>query len=1091
MALSNRDRISKALDELRDGLLPYISSHLYDNIGSNWEDQLPNNSNNLKDVSVLLSLFMSHWADIFKRLLSQSDRAYISELKEARNKWAHSESMSSDDVDRYLDTAIRLCRNINATDQSEAIRKIREELQQQIFTERARYRTRYQASIENQTQGGLRPWREVITPHRDVIEGKYQQAEFAADLDLVQRGIGSSEYTDPIEFYRRTFITDGLKDLLRIALQRFNSRSAEPVIELQTNFGGGKTHSMLALYHLCSGVSLDKLPGLEQVCSEIGINRVPKASCAVLVGTAFNPSKIDRKRDGTEVHTLWGELAWQLGGANGYAQIAESDKQRVAPGARALASLFKEYGPCLILIDEWVAYARNLVSKSNLTAGTFDTQLTFAQQLTEATKQTPNALLLISVPQSINEIGGSDGQVACDGLKNVVVRLAFQWRPATGNESFEIVRRRLFEPINTKEKGTSRDAVVRAFTDMYSTNKAEFPSESREPRYKDLLTSAYPIHPDLFAKLYEEWSTLDRFQRTRGVLRLLSLTIESLWNGNSKDLLIMPSSIPIDDNDVKNELVRFLDNQWEPIISQDVDGAQSVPTNLDRANPNFGRVSACKRVARSLYVGTAPGAERQQKGINDQSVKLGCVMPGEPIGVFGDALRHLGDRGKFIQQDGDRYWIDTSPNLNRTADDYKESYLRQHDDLIAELNILLEKEVKKRGKFSGIHSAQINNSEIPDTPDTRLVILAAQYTHFRSNDMSSAMDWIKKCLRSKGNIPRMYINALIFLAPDERNLNNLLLVLAERKSWQRIVDERLLLNLTVNQENQAATKIERTSNIINLRIKETWSHLIVPFHNKLNLTEILFEQKVISSGNGSLAERASEKCIQEDLLFEQIGARLVKEKLNNYLWKNTPHVQVKDLVDWCRKYLYLPRITCDQVILDSLINPMAAMTGESTFYLAERFDEDDHRYVGLRPQQSSSTQLPSMNSYIVKIDIAEAQSSVETNSLTTSTDSERIKQTSSSSSTNHEVETNIPPVEVTKPTKTTFTASLKLDPQKAGLQTSEFMEEVMSHLQSLPDAEIKMSVEVHVKVANGIDNDTVRIVLENSTTLKVDNIQIY
>ncbi len=1091
MALSNRDRICKALDELRDALLPYISTQLYDTLGSNWQDQLPSHANNLRDVTVLLSLFMTHWGEVFKKLLSQSDRAYISELKEARNKWAHSEPMSSDDVDRYLDTAIRLCRDINATDQAETIRRIREELQQHVFTERARHRTRYQASIENQAQDGLKPWREVITPHRDVIEGKYQQAEFAADLDLVQRGIGSSEYTDPIEFYRRTFITDGLKDLLCIALKRFNSQSAEPVIELQTNFGGGKTHSMLALYHLCTGISLDELPGLDQVCTEVGINHIPKVACAVLVGTAFNPSKVDRKPDGTEVNTLWGELAWQIGGSAAYSQIAESDKQRVAPGARALAALFKTYGPCLILIDEWVAYARNLVSKTDLPAGTYDTQLTFAQQLTEATKQVANALLLISVPQSFNEIGGSDGQTACNGLKNVVVRLAFQWRPAAGNESYEIVRRRLFEPINTKENGTSRDAVVRAFSDMYSVNKAEFPSESRDPRYKDLLTSAYPIHPDLFDKLYEEWSTLDRFQRTRGVLRLLALTIESLWNGDSKDLLIMPSSIPIDDNDVKNELVRFLDNQWEPIIAQDVDGAQSIPTNLDRGNPNFGRVSACKRVARSLYIGTAPGVDRQQKGINDQSVKLGCVMPGEPIAVFGDALRHLGDRGKFIQQDGDRYWIDISPNLNRTAEDYKESYLREHDELIAEINTLLEKESKKRGNFSGIHSGQVNNSEIPDNPDTRLVLVAAQYSHIRGSDMSNAMEWIKKCLNNKGNIPRQYKNTLIFLAPDERSLNNLLMGLADRKAWQRVVDERLLLNLTVNQESQAATRIENACNIINSRIKETWSHLIVPYQNEPSSFELLFEEKFISGGKGSLAERTYKKCIQEELCFEQIGVRLIRNKLNSFLWKNKSHVQVRELVEWCRKYTYLPRISCDQVILDSLVNPMAAMSGESTFYLADSFDQDNNRYIGLRPQQSSSTQLPSLNSYIVKVNVAEAQTSALHTNSSTSIGVTGKTLTSSATSIEPPVGTIIPPAKVLKPAKTTFTASLRLDPLKAGLQTSEFMVEVMSHLQALPDSEIEMSVEVQVKAPNGIDDDTARIVLENSTSLKIDNPQIY
>jgi predicted AAA+ superfamily ATPase len=131
----------------------------------------------------------------------------------------------------------------------------------------------------------------VITPHPDVISGKHQQDEFAVDLDQVSRGIGSKEYTDSSEFYRRTFITSGLRALLRNALERLNGQGGEPVIELQTNFCGGKSHSMLALYHLCSGQTLASLPGLDEVCSEVGISTIPRASRAVLVGTAFSPTK--------------------------------------------------------------------------------------------------------------------------------------------------------------------------------------------------------------------------------------------------------------------------------------------------------------------------------------------------------------------------------------------------------------------------------------------------------------------------------------------------------------------------------------------------------------------------------------------------------------------------------------------------------------------------------------------------------------------------------------------------------------------------------------------------------------------------------
>ena len=169
-------------------------------------------------------------------------------------------------------------------------------------------------NISNDYQTGLKPWREVITPHQDVVNGTFQQAQFAADLDQVFQGKASDEYGDPIEFFKRTFITEGLKDLLSNALKRFNNLGGDPVIELQTNFGGGKTHSMLALFHLCSGVSLDKLPGLEELCNEIDISSIPRASRAVFVGTAFEPATVDIKPDGTKINTIWGELAWQLGG---------------------------------------------------------------------------------------------------------------------------------------------------------------------------------------------------------------------------------------------------------------------------------------------------------------------------------------------------------------------------------------------------------------------------------------------------------------------------------------------------------------------------------------------------------------------------------------------------------------------------------------------------------------------------------------------------------------------------------------------------------------------------------------------------------
>src|SRR5262249_34849107 len=189
----------------------------------------------------------------------------------------------------------------------------------------------------------------------------------------------------PTEFFRRTFLTEGLKRLLSQAIRRLTGQGGDPVVELQTNFGGGKTHSMLALYHLFSGTPPADLPGADELIKEGG-GALPKTvRRAVFVGTQISPGKPHKKPDGTTVRTLWGEIAWQLGGKEGYKLVKEDDERATNPGD-SLKELFNKFGPCLILIDEWVAYARQLHARADLPAGTFETQFTFAQAVSEAAR---------------------------------------------------------------------------------------------------------------------------------------------------------------------------------------------------------------------------------------------------------------------------------------------------------------------------------------------------------------------------------------------------------------------------------------------------------------------------------------------------------------------------------------------------------------------------------------------------------------------------------------------------------------------------------------------------------------------------------
>ncbi len=391
MAITNQERVGKALDLLKVGLAPFVEREVKSTLKNGQsvqavqamaEDPIVRDKPIAQwDSALLLKLMWDGWNDVFRKTLGPAERGLVGEVRGYRNRWAHQEPFSGDDTDRALDSIARLLTAVSAS-QADEVGKMKMELRRLIFDEQMRSEKRKSAgtAIESQVTGSLKPWREVVTPHKDVASGRYQQAEFAADLWQVHLGEGTDEYKNPVEFFRRTYLTESLRGMLVGAVQRLSGKGADPVVQLQTNFGGGKTHSMLALYHLFSGIAPTELAGIDSVMTQAGATKLPTAKRVVLVGNKISPGNPSTKPDGTVVRTLWGELAWQLGGKKAFARIQADDEKATSPGD-VLRELFVEYGPCLILIDEWVAYARQLHDQSDLPAGGFETQFTFAQVL--------------------------------------------------------------------------------------------------------------------------------------------------------------------------------------------------------------------------------------------------------------------------------------------------------------------------------------------------------------------------------------------------------------------------------------------------------------------------------------------------------------------------------------------------------------------------------------------------------------------------------------------------------------------------------------------------------------------------------------
>jgi hypothetical protein len=1110
MAITNHERVGKALEQLNTGLRPFVERELKATYKERWAEtarpSFPNWQQTGKDAAqlnwdtqALLSVMWDLWNDCFRKILGPSDRSLVSELRDVRNKWAHQKAFSTDDAYRAIDTISRLLTAV-AAPEVEQVDQMKAETLRVKFDEQVRSQKRKESSIavEGKPAAGLRPWREVVTPHPDVASGRYQQAEFAADLWQVFLGEGSDEYRDPVEFYRRTFITEGLQKLLSNALLRLAGQGGDPVVELQTNFGGGKTHSMLALYHLFADVPASQLPGMEAVTKIAGVSQPPKVRRAVLVGNRISPADLHKKPDGTVVRTLWGELAWQLGGKEGYEMVRTADEKGVSPGD-SLRLLFKKFSPCLILIDEWVAYARQLYNKSDLPAGDFDAHFTFAQTLSESAKLAGNTLLVVSIPASQNEIGGEGGQAALERLKNVLERVETSWRPASTEEGFEIVRRRLFQPITDAELFTARDTVVRAFADEYRKSSQEFPSEASKGDYERRMRAAYPIHPELFDRLYNDWSSLDKFQRTRGVLRLMSAVIHTLWERDDRGLMILPANVPLDAVAVQSELTRYLPPTWSPVIEKDVDGSHSLPLRIDRENPMLGRYSACRRVARTLYLGSAPIQDAANKGLDDRQVKFGCVQPGETSGTFGDALRKLADQATYLYVNEGRYWYSTQPSVNRMAEERAERF--HPEDVAEEIRRRLLEEAKQRGDFSKVHPCPASYNEVVDEPEAKLVILGPDSPHSAKDTDSPARQLAAEIL-NRGSAGRNCGNMLVFLAADKTRFADLDKAVRFYLAWKSIESEKVSLDLTPFQANQVDQKKTSSDQAVKGRIPETYVWLLVPGQKRPESGQAFPNvewQDIRLQGQEALAERASKKLKNEELLITSMaGTRLHLEITQIPLWRSPgSHVGVKQLVDDFAKYLYLPRVKNAQVILDAIQDGVARLTWkQDTFAYADSYDAAAGRYRGLEAGCRPNVQLNS-ESIVVKPEVAAeqmekeaaAKASISTGMGGVSTATadglagSGIGVTGSPASGAGVPQT----ASVKPPGLKRFHGSATLNATRISRDVDAIATSVVQHLAGLLDAKVKITLEIEAELPSGAPEHVVRTVTENCRTLKFDS----
>lgn len=934
----------------------------------------------------------------------------------------------------------------------------------------------------------LKPWREIARPHRDVLEGTFKQSEFAADITQVANGKAPREYQDAEQFFARTFITEGMRLLLGSVAERLTGKGGDPVIQLQTAFGGGKTHTMLAVYHLASrNVSTDRLQGIPPILDAAGISELPQARVAVIDGINLSVSQ-PREHGSVSTNTLWGELAWQLLGEEGYNLVEDSDRDGTSPGKEALVELLTRSAPCVVLIDELVAFLRQLEVGKQFKAGTFDSNITFVQALTEAFKAVPNAILLASLPESALEVGGTMGQKALDSLEKYFARVESVWKPVATEEAFEIVRRRLFEFAG---ETAQVQGIAQQYTDFYRKNAHKFPNETQSAHYYDRLCQSYPIHPEVFDRLYEDWSTLDKFQRTRGVLQYMAIVIHRLWVSDNRDALIMPGSLPLDDSIVRGKSIHYLPQGWEPVIEKEVDGPRSEATEIDKNDTRFGQYHAARRVMRTLFLGSAPSSgDQMHRGLQIERVLLGACSPEQTIGTFEDVLLRLRDRLTYLYGEKDRLWLDTKPNLRREMETRKGN-INEREVLIPLIKKTVTSCFGSQHCFAGIH-VFAPATDVPDEFGTgpRLIVLPPETisAYSRSNSNNLAFKAAENILLKRGEQPRVKQNRLFFLAADYDSLSRLKEQGKIYLAWLSIVQdiENGVLNQDLAHLTQAKSNRDSALQRFNGLVRDTYKWLMAPFQEPGQ--DLVWETAQISSSAPKLVQEIENRLIEEEWLIKAWSPVHLRNLLEKYYFTNGTHQvsAVKVWQDACQ-YLYMPRLVNDQVLRGTIEEAV-----KSDDFFAFAAGEREERYEGFAFGRSATVFLDenclliSRESALQYVDKLKAEQSPK------SADAVPVSDNGSSADTGSVIDTSSTVIPgsgsgVSEPIKQQFYGSVRLDPLKAKIDFATLMDEVVQNFTSQLGVDVVISVEINARSEKGFDANLQRAIKENCNMLNFGN----
>lgn len=1086
-------RVQDGLFHLQRGLTPFVETRMKDVHGANWLHYASrahgSSPNTPLDTYGLVKTMLDRWREVFDDAFGRNDkhkaRNFASMALEARNATSHlAFPIQDDEALRYLDAMHQLLRLVKAPEKEVAELKSLYEAQRSSGVSKAAApaptATAPTLAIEPvATADGparaLKPWIEVALPHPDVLANRFKEAEFAADLFAVDSGNATEDYATPENFFRITFLTEGLKRVLLSALQRLGKVGGDPVIGLQTAFGGGKTHTMLAVLHLAKANDLSLLEGVAPLVAQAGLKGWTKPKTAVFVGSSKGTDTSLNLKDGPKVHTLWGYIAWRIAGDAGLKLVADAEAARTNPGSELMVEVFRLAGPSVILLDELVAYARQLPDDR------FEAFLSFIQSLTEAAKMVPGILIVGSLPESDLEAGGDKGVQALRRLQAVFGRVHSTWLPAAGNETYEIIRRRLFQAFDS-EGEKAREETAKAFHELYKKNPAEFPPEAKEARYFDLLRLSYPIHPELFDRLSKDWASLEKFQRTRGVLRFMANVVGVLWHAQVRDPLITPGRVPIAHERIRASVLYPLDSAFGAVVDKEVDGDGALPSRLE-ANPSrrISQLRAATRASRAVFLCSAPLVGQPNAGLTGPGLRLACAEPGEQLAIFREALQEVAEKATYLYEEAGRYWFSTQPTLNRLADERAKALPEYKvDEEIT--RVLREDGAATKAGFSRIFSAPDDPVAIDEAQSLSLVILGPSTAHSgKGAGKSAATDIVTDTLMRCRSTQRRYRNTLVFVAADEAQLGTVREVVRKALAWAEIVgDGRLQQQMTKAQAADAVDKAKTSKDGALKATRAAWAHVLYPEKDASSVTGSAFSLEhlsIVSKERGPIPVAVYDKLKADGIAKERLGPDALWLHLKPLWPEDRVHLAVSELADWFSSYVYLPKIR-DRVVLDTAIRDAVGKL-DAAFAYADDVDANTSQYSGLALARTPPDIFPA-TALVVRADAAGKQIAETLKpapsgaSATASTGTGQITTGAASAPAK--------PAGPRKPKR--FYGTVELDMVRPVKAFDAVLNAVVMELQRAKGAKVKITVEIEAEAPEGFDDSDVGVVRDNARQLK-------